>query len=90
MSTSELKELLIDTARNREGAVSLIDTIRDTDDAEFLQDIYRLLFVPEPTTPYKFNDEQLRMIAEAEQQIRNGEYLTDEEADKEIDEWLNK
>jgi len=90
MSTSELKELLIDTVRNREDAESLIDTIRNIDDAEMLEDIYQLLAVPEPTTPYKFNDDELRAIKEAEEQIKNGDYLTDEEVDKEVEEWLNK
>jgi hypothetical protein len=77
MSTSELKELLIDTIRNIE-------------DAELLEDIYQLLSLPESTTVYKFNDDELRAIKEAEDQIRNGDYLTDEEVDKAVEEWLNK
>jgi predicted transcriptional regulator len=39
---------------------------------------------------YKFNDEQKAAIEEAENQIRNGEFLTDEEATKDIDKWLKK
>lgn len=77
MSTSELKELLIDTIRNIE-------------DAELLEDIYQLLCLPESNTVYVFNDEERHAIKEAEEQIRNGDYLTNEEVDKEVDEWLNK
>ena len=90
MSTSELKELLIETIRNREDAESLIDTIRNIEDAEMLQDIYQLLSVPESTTVYKFNDDELRAIKEAEEQIRTGDYLTDEEVNKQVEEWLSK
>jgi len=77
MSTSELRELLIDAIRNIE-------------DAELLEDIYQLLTLSESTIPYVFNDEELRAIKEAEDQIRNGDYLTDEEVNKEVDEWINK
>ena len=39
---------------------------------------------------YKLSDEQKSAISESRQQIKNGQFLTDEQADKEIDEWLNK
>ena len=39
---------------------------------------------------YKFDDEQKAAITEARTQIKNGEFLTDEEASKEIYEWLKK
>ena len=38
---------------------------------------------------YKLSNEQKAAIEEAESQIRNGEALTDEEASKEIEEWLS-
>jgi hypothetical protein len=39
---------------------------------------------------YKLTDDQRRAINEARQQIKNGEFLTDEQANKEIDEWLTR
>jgi predicted transcriptional regulator len=39
---------------------------------------------------YKFSDEQKAAIEEAEDQINRGEFLTDEEATKDIEEWLKK
>ena len=39
---------------------------------------------------YKLTDDQRKAIHEARQQIKNGQFLTDEQANKEIDEWLNK
>ena len=39
---------------------------------------------------YKFSDEQKAAIEEAGDQINSGEFLTDEEATKDIEEWLKK
>jgi hypothetical protein len=39
---------------------------------------------------YKLNAEQRSAIAEDREQIKNGDFLTNEQADQEIDEWLNK
>jgi predicted transcriptional regulator len=39
---------------------------------------------------YKVSSDEMDAITEARDQIKNGEFLTDEEADKEIDEWLKK
>ena len=39
---------------------------------------------------YKLNDDQKSAIQEARQQIKNGQSLTDEQANQETDEWLNK
>lgn len=38
----------------------------------------------------KLNDDQKNVINEGEQQIKNGQFLTDEQANKKIEEWLNK
>ncbi len=42
------------------------------------------------TKAYMLNDAQRKAIDEAREQIRNGQFLTDEEADKEIEEWLER
>jgi hypothetical protein len=38
---------------------------------------------------YKLSNEQKSAIAEARQQIKGGQFLSDEQANNEIDEWLN-
>jgi len=38
---------------------------------------------------YKLNEQQTQAIREAREQIKNGQFMSTEEADKEIDEWLN-
>jgi len=78
MSTTGLKE-------------RLIDRIKEIDDEDILAEAYRLLGTdPDLEEPYKLNNQQKAAIDEAREQIRKGEYLTNNEADKEIDEWLNK
>lgn len=69
----------------------LIDKIQTTKDERILEEAYRLLEIEtEDIEIYKLNDDQKKAINEARQQIKNGQFLTDEQANKEIDEWLNK
>ena len=78
MSTTELKK-------------RLIDKIQKTDNENLLEEAYRLLELEtQDIEVYKLTDDQRKAINEARQQIKNGEFLTDEQANKEIDEWLNK
>jgi len=78
MSTTELRK-------------RLIDKIQKTKDERILEEAYRLLELEtEDIEIYRLNDDQKKAISEARQQIKNGQFLTEEQADKEIDEWLNK
>lgn len=78
MSTIELRKLLI-------------EKIELTNDDKLLEEASRLLEVEiEESEVYILNDKQKEAIEEARKQIIKGEYLTDEESNKEIDEWLSK
>ena len=78
MSTVELKK-------------RLIDRIQLTKDERILEEAYRLLEIEgEDLEVYKLHDSQKKAISEARQQVRSGHFLTDEQANEEIDEWLNK
>jgi hypothetical protein len=77
MSTLELKE-------------RLIGRIRETDNEEILAEVYRLLGMEEEDEPYRLSPEQRASVQEARNQIRNGSFLTNKEADNEVDEWLKK
>jgi len=69
----------------------LIDKIQKTENEELLAEAYRLLELEtEDIEIYKLNDDQRKAITEARQQIDNGQFLTDDQSNKEIDEWLNK
>lgn len=78
MSTIELKE-------------RLIEKIQTTNDGNILEEVYRLLEIEQSdTATFFFNDEQKTQIDIARKQVQSGEYLNNLEADKEIDQWLEK
>jgi hypothetical protein len=69
----------------------LIDKIQKTDDDQLLEEACRLLEMEEEEMDiYKLSDAQKEAIALSRQQIKEGKYLTDEQANQEIDEWLEK
>ncbi len=69
----------------------LIDKIQKTDNEDLLAEAYRLLDLEsEDIEIYKLNNNQRKAITEARQQIKNGQFLTEEQSNKEIDEWLSK
>ena len=54
-----------------------------------LHEVYRLLEIENDDIEiYKLSDEQRATIALSQQQIKNGEFVTNQEADNEIEEWL--
>lgn len=69
----------------------LIKRIQETSDPDLLKEIYRLLEIDfDDLELYKLSDEQRDAISEAQQQINQGDFLTHEQANKEIEEWLKK
>lgn len=78
MLTAELKEKLI----------SGITAIKDE---ELLQDMYDLMVMENNDKKvYQLTDEQLSVVREAQADIEAGHFYTQEEMDKEFDEWLEK
>jgi hypothetical protein len=69
----------------------LIDKIQQTENKDLLAEAYRLLEMEtEDIEMYKLNDLQKKAVNEAREQIQNGQFLTDEQSNTDIDEWLNK
>jgi hypothetical protein len=69
----------------------LIETIQKTNNPILLEEAYRLLAIePEDIEIYKLSDDQRKAVIEGRNQIKNGQFLTDEQANNEIDEWLSK
>lgn len=77
MNTSAIKE-------------KLIKEIRQTNDLQLLQAVLRMLSLKTEEEVYQLNEAQLSAIEEARAQFKRGEFLTNEEADKEIEEWLKE
>lgn len=69
----------------------LIERIQNTDNIRLLEEVYRLLQLEtDDISIYKLNDEQITAIHEARLEIKNGKFFTDQQANDDIDEWLNK
>jgi len=69
----------------------LIEKIQKTDNESLLREAYRLLELEtEDIEVYKLSNDQKDAVNEARQQIKKGQFLTSDQADKEIDEWLSK
>jgi CRISPR/Cas system-associated endoribonuclease Cas2 len=69
----------------------LIGKINSTDNNEILEEMYRLIENEETDlSVYKLSSEQNSAIEEAQDQYRKGKIMTNEQADKEIDEWLGE
>ena len=78
MSTIELKQ-------------KLISKIQETVDDSLLEEALRLLNIESGELDVLvLNEEQVNAVDEAQAQIKSGQFLSNEQANKEIDEWLNK
>ena len=78
MSTIELKN-------------KLIAVIESTENKNLLEELYQFLLLDKSTvSPYKLSSEQEKTISIAREQIKNNDYLSNNDANNEIDEWLNK
>lgn len=72
---------------------SLIAHINEMNDDHLLAEIYEWIKLEEAQNVngiYQLSKLQEQALEEARQSIRNGEFLTEEEANREIDEWLEK
>ncbi len=78
MSTIKLKELLI-------------EKIQKTDNENLLAALYNILYKESSElNSYTLTVAEKSEIYQAKNQINNKQSLTDDEANKEIEEWLNK
>ncbi len=78
MSTIELKE-------------KVISKIQGMEDQAIIAEVYQLLQAStDEREPYQLSDEQLAVVNEAREQVKRGKFLSEEQANKEIDEWFGK
>jgi hypothetical protein len=69
----------------------LINEIKLSKNKYLLEEFYRFINLEnEIQETYKLNTAQNNAVSEAREQIKNGECLTNEQANQEIEEWLNK
>ena len=77
MTTLELKKVLM-------------HRIAEINDKSFLSAINTIIETKSNSTIYKTTPEQRKRIMEGKAQIENGEFFTNEQVEKEIDQWLNE
>ena len=78
INTSQLKNLVM-------------DRIWEIDDEEFLKAIKKILDVTlSAENVYKLSVEQKESIRIAKEQIKNGESISNEDLEREEDQWLNE
>lgn len=69
----------------------VIEKINELDDENLLHDLIRLIEdSTEDIEKYRLSDNHKKAINKAIDQIEKGDYLTNEQSNKQIDEWLNK
>ncbi len=79
MSTLELKE-------------KLIAQINDTDNDDLLSEISTMLYVESKSVNgvYQMSEAERAAVEDGLNQIKNGQWVSDEEANREVEEWLRK
>lgn len=81
----------IDTMSTQELKKQVVEKLKTFDDDVILDEIYRLLQISTKDNEiYSFTDTQMSILNERDSQIDQGIFLTEEEADKEAEEWLEK
>ena len=69
----------------------LIRRIDQSENRELLEEIYRLIANEETDENlYELSEDQIRAVEEGQLQYKEGEFLTSDQADKDVDEWLGK
>ena len=69
----------------------LIDKIQSTEDANILEEVYRILEVStQEVDKIILSDDQKAQIDKGMLEIEEGRFLTNDEANREIEEWLKK
>ena len=70
----------------------LIEEINSSSNQDLLEELYRFFNLDNATekSVYELSDTQKQAITEAREEINNGNYLTNDQANQDIDEWLNE
>ena len=68
----------------------LITEIKQIENVQLLEVLYNILRQTVGEKEYDLSHDQISAIAEAREQYKRGEFLSNEEVDREIQEWLKK
>ena len=68
----------------------LTGRINQVERIDLLEELMQIIEQEEDITPYVFSTEQKNAVNEGLNQYKDGQYLSDEDADKDISKWLGK
>lgn len=68
----------------------LINKLKEIDDPALLEEVSNLFELQEPETVFQVTDKQKQAIDKATDQITKGQTISNEQSDKEADEWLKE
>lgn len=79
MSAAELKE-------------KLIAQINDTDNDELLSEISTMFYIESKSVNgvYQMSEAEREAVEDGLNEIKNGQWISDEEANRQVEEWLRK
>ncbi|MEX0811844.1 MAG: hypothetical protein WD048_06485 [Chitinophagales bacterium] len=66
----------------------LIEEIRNSNDTELLREIYKVLKESDKNEVIQLRNSQIKSIQKAEEEVNRGDFITQEQMNKDIDEWL--
>lgn len=77
MSTAELK-------------MNIISKIANIDDLNLLEDVLKVIGLNSDSEVFELNDSHIHAISAGRDDIENGKFLTNEQVEKDLDQWLEK
>ena len=80
MSTLELKQRITEK----------VNMINDPDKLKEIEEMIEWEIQLDEEKVYHLSEEQIAAVNESEEQIKRGEFISNEDANKEIEEWLKK
>jgi len=69
----------------------LISRIDQSENGELLEEMYRIIADEESDSSlYELSEDQIGAVEEAQLQHKEGKFLTSDQADKDVEEWLGE
>ncbi len=67
----------------------ILERVNEVNDNIILEEVYRILQIPiKPEEVFRFSDSQNELLNKREDEIDKGDFVTHEESEKDLDEWL--
>ena len=82
--------LIFSTMSTAELKIDLISRIANTEEPRIIEELRKLLDFELDNETHKLNPQQLQRVSEAKAEYLAGNVVSEQQADEEIDEWINE